>query len=232
MSVLNHVRRVMADPGGRLRTSVAAATAVGVLYAVGGCGVQPTGVHLTAGGPVTVETSSPSSPTTVAAAGKYPVYLFMLKGNFNSVVPVVRYADHDLSLNEIVNALGNALESEVTDGYHTEVGPGLGDQLKPTSQKHRYAIPSPLSNGAELQVVCTLDLYWVMNPDPDTTIRSTTQLVAPTITYSWDECNLPGFDTAMATLKEQSANSVLEGAAPVADAKLEPPATTAPAPAP
>ena len=149
MSVIKRMGRTTAGApgGGRVRTSLAAAAAVSVLGALGACGVQPTGVHLTAGGPVSVDETSPSSTPTAAASGTFPIYLFMLKEkSFGSVLPVVRYADHTLSPNELIDALGNTLESESTDGYQTEVPPSLGDELKPTRQKHAYLVGTTLSS--------------------------------------------------------------------------------------
>ena len=173
MSVVHRVVRRMTDDGDpgaapdrqRRRSTLAAAAASALLCGVAACGVQPTGVHVTAGGPITLDPSSPTSTSSGPNAGQYTFFLFLWKGKSTSIVtPVMRTADHDLSPMELLDALGYVNEDEVSDGYATYVPPALSEHLPQTRQLHQYQTTEPLNSAAVTQMVCTLDLYWSLHP--------------------------------------------------------------------
>lgn len=254
MSVLHRVVRRLTDLGGdggrgagpgssRRRSALAAAATVAVLCGLAACGVQPTGVHATAGGPITLDSSSPTSASAAAGAGGFTFFLFLYRGNStSSVTPVMRTADHDLTPIELVDALGQVNEDEISDGYATSVPAALSKHLSQTRQLHQYQSTEELNTAAVTQMVCTLDLYWSLHPDPNPQIQDSTEIISPGIYPQWDDCSQqPGFLEAVSKAQNGLiAQSGFEGAAPVpTDAgvptaglpeklKVEPKATTSP----
>lgn len=211
MSVVPNVTRRLTAAGRALaergRVPLAAAAAAGLLAGLSACGVQTTGVHVSAPGPVTLDGAVPSSSASDAGAGQYSYYLFLWHGkSVGSVTAVMRTADHDLSPTEIVNALGAVNEDESADGYTTQVPYQFGAQLQTTKEKHSYQSVEPLTSAALTQVVCTLDLYWVQHPDPDQRINTSTKISGVGIGYPiWDDCkSQPGYSQALAVLNLQS----------------------------
>jgi hypothetical protein len=216
----------------RSTLAVAAAAASALLCGLAACGVQPTGVHVTTGGPITLDPSSPASASSGPSAGQYTFFLFLWKGKSTSIVtPVMRTADHELSPLELLDALGYVNEDEVSDGYATYVPPSLTEHLTPTRQLHQYQTTEALNSSAVTQMVCTLDLYWSIHPDPNPQINASTEITGPGIYPSWDDCSTqPGFVEAQAKAEEGLvAQSGFEGAAPAPTAepaKQEPSAET------
>ena len=192
MSVVHRVVRRMTDDGDpgaapdrqRRRSTLAAAAASALLCGVAACGVQPTGVHVTAGGPITLDPSSPTSTSSGPNAGQYTFFLFLWKGKSTSIVtPVMRTADHDLSPMELLDALGYVNEDEVSDGYATsspraQRAPGADQAAAPVpdhgAAEQRRRDPDGLH----------LDLYWSLHPDPNPKINASTEITGPGITPS------------------------------------------------
>ena len=162
----------------RRRWAIAAGAAAAVL-AVGGCGVQPTGVNVARIDPFGA--SPPSSPQT-ASPSQYPytVSLFLFstinKGPGTMITRPVQNAPAPMSLPDELAILS---ADEQADQYTTYVPPGI--TLKPTQQAHEYFVysPAPLGPLALQQLTCTFDQWWIQHPDPNPQIRATTRLIEP-----------------------------------------------------
>lgn len=213
MSVVRDVNRrtpapVGGGPRGRRRAVLAALAAASLLWGTAACGVQTTGVHISAAGPVTLDSATPTASASVAGSGQFTYYVFLWHGETTgNVSAVMRSADHEMSWPEIVDSLASTTDDEVSQGFTTQVPYQLGEALLPTKQKHAYqvveGVPEITISPATLtQVVCTLDLYWVLHPDPDPAIKASTWIAGGGITYpGWDDCSQqPGFNQALQEL--------------------------------
>ncbi|WP_194907683.1 hypothetical protein [Catenulispora rubra] len=171
------------------RWAIAAGAAVAVL-AVGGCGVQPTGVNVARVEPFG---ASPSSSPETASPSQYPytVSLFMFstinKGPGTMISRSVPNAPGPMSLPDELATLS---ADEQADQYTTYVPPGI--TLKPADLAHEYYVfsPTPLGPLALQQLTCTFDQWWIQHPDPNPQIRATTRLIerstgADTL---WQDC--------------------------------------------
>lgn len=192
-AVMDSVKNAVMDGangGARRRWAVVGAVAAGVVLAAGGCGVQPTGVHVAQTEPF--GPSSSSSPQS-AAPTQYPytvsLFLFSII-NKGPGAMINRPVQNALTATDLPNQLARLTTDEGLNQYTTYVPAGI--VMKPTSQAHMYMVYSPIRLGplAQQQLTCTFDQWWIQHPGPSPAIRPTTRLVFANTgeDTGWQDC--------------------------------------------
>jgi hypothetical protein len=170
----------------RSRITRLAAT-LSVLTLAAGCGVQSTGVNVADTHPI-----SASSPSAVASSprGAYPVHIFLVQQGTQQLVPVTRWLDDPPTDQSILAELRKPLTAdEQSSGFDNLVPSNL--YLQPTQKQARqYSFSGVLDRqwtvSARLQVICTLDVYWLLNFKPGYT--ASTELIVNGIDSTFDDC--------------------------------------------
>lgn len=172
--------------GVRRRWAISAAASAAVL-AVGGCGVQSTGVNVAQTEPIGASSSSiqqSESPTPYA----YTVSLFLFSSiNKGPGVMINRPVASVSGPMDLLAQLATLTADEKLDQYTTYVPAGI--TFKPTSQAHMYIVDSPSKLGglALQQLTCTFDQWWIGHPDNQH--PSTRLIVADTgEDTQWQDC--------------------------------------------
>jgi hypothetical protein len=175
----------------RRSSAVAAiASCVVLALAVGGCGVQSTGINIAQTEPF--DATGPSSPESASPSqNAYSVSLFLFSNvNKGPGDMITRAVPNAPTLMDLPNLLASLTTDEQTGGYTTYVPAGI--VLKPTEQAHQYVISStqPVSLLALNQLTCTMDQYWLEHPDLNSAIRPTTRLIVPgSYDTHWQDCS-------------------------------------------
>ncbi len=135
--------------------------------------------------PFTVTPSS-ASPSVSPSGPSYTVQVF-LSYRGGSLAPSKRVIAEKPTYLELVSQLASPVtDEEAAEGYTSSVPSDL--VLKPTTQGHEYVVSSkePLSSTAQIQIACTLDMFWVQNPGDG--LWHSTHLIIPGVRTSWDDC--------------------------------------------
>lgn len=176
----------------RHRWAVGAAAGAAVL-AVGGCGVQPTGVNVAQTEPFGGASSS-STQSESPAQHPYTVSLFLFSSvNKGPGTMINRPIENAPTTMDLPNQLAKLTTDESLDQYATYVPAGI--VMKPiTQQAHMYVVYSPTKLGplAQQQLWCTFDQWWIQHPDPNPSIHPATRLIFQfqntTEDTGWQDC--------------------------------------------
>ncbi|MFL6115289.1 MAG: hypothetical protein ACJ786_28660 [Catenulispora sp.] len=187
-------------------TAVLAVTvAVAVATAVGGCGVQPTGVNVASTTLFSVSGSSGSPSASTAGGGSQAVTIYLMSKGLGYPREAVRYVPKPPT--SPLDLLSLLKDEEVTsDDRANNLVTYVTDDIRlaPTGrQAHEFQIFSDQkpSTTALRQMACTFDLYWRAHPDGQ---NFSTQFILPSgYENGWDDCQVVfGEDAPAATGKQ------------------------------